>query len=425
MIQATQVSAVLSPELLTPPRPTTLITNVRMPGYDGLKRVWIDPQGIVQSIQTMDQSFDRLPPEDLQVLDLGQDWLSLGGVDLQINGALGLAFPDLDASNADRLPGICEFLWQQGVDAFMPTIVTAAIPQIKQSLATIAAYCAQIQPRKAARILGVHLEGPCLNRAKRGAHPETHLQPLTIAVMEELLVDHGAIVKMVTLAPELDPSGAVIAYLRDRGILVSLGHSQATARQAKQAFDQGATLVTHAFNAMPGLHHREPGLLGAALVEPGVRCGVIADGQHVSPIMLQLLLRAAGGCSGTSGGTTSTISTNGLFLVSDALAPLGLADGRYPWDSREITVTDGTARLGDGTLSGTTLPLLAGVRNLVAWGICSIDEAIGLATVAPRLAVSITDRSNRDHRHYIGRRIHELLRWRQTETQPLTWQRLV
>jgi N-acetylglucosamine-6-phosphate deacetylase len=419
MTQATRPLAVLSPELLSPPRPTTLITNVRMPGYDGLKRIWIDPQGIVQSIQTMDQSFDRLPPEDLQVLDLGQDWLSLGGVDLQINGALGLAFPDLDASNADRLPGICEFLWQQGVDAFMPTIVTAAIPQIKQSLATIAAYCAQIQPRKAARILGVHLEGPCLNRAKRGAHPEAHLQPLTIAVMEELLGDHGAIVKMITLAPELDPSGAVIAYLRDRGILVSLGHSQATASQAKQAFDQGATLVTHAFNAMPGLHHREPGLLGAALVEPGVRCGVIADGQHVSPIMLQLLLRASGG--GT-GGT----SDQRLFLVSDALAPLGLSDGRYPWDSREITVTDGTARLADGTLSGTTLSLLSGVRNLVAWGICSIDDAIGLATIAPRLAISsITDRGSRDHRHYIGHRIHELLRWRQDDRQTLTWQRLV
>ncbi len=416
MTQATRHSAVLSPELLSPPRPTTLITNVRMPGYSGLKRIWIDPQGIVQSVQTMDQSFDRLPPEDLQVLDLGQDWLSLGGVDLQINGALGLAFPDLDESNADRLPGICEFLWQQGVDAFMPTIVTAAIPQIKQSLATLSAYCAQIQPRKSARMLGVHLEGPCLNPAKRGAHPEAYLQPLTIAVMEELLGDHGAIVKMITLAPELDPSGAVIAYLRDRGILVSLGHSQATASQAKQAFDQGATLVTHAFNAMPSLHHREPGLLGAALVDPGVRCGVIADGQHVAPMMLQLLLRAS----------ADQPNGHGLFLVSDALAPLGLADGRYPWDSREITVTDGTARLGDGTLSGTTLPLLAGVRNLVDWGVCSIDEAIGLATVAPRLAVSsIADRSNRDHRHYIGRRIHELLRWRLDENQSLTWQRLV
>jgi N-acetylglucosamine-6-phosphate deacetylase len=416
MPQATRPLAVLSAEHLAPPRPTTLITNVRMPGYDGLKRIWIDPQGIVQSIQTMDQSFDRLPPEDLQVLDLGQDWLSLGGVDLQINGALGLAFPDLDGSNADRLPGICEFLWQQGVDGFMPTIVTAAIPQIKQSLATIAAYCAQIQPRKAARILGVHLEGPCLNREKRGAHPEAHLQPLTIAVMADLLQDHGSIVKMITLAPELDPSGAVIAYLRDRGILVSLGHSQATARQAKQAFDKGATLVTHAFNAMPSLHHREPGLLGAALVEPSVRCGVIADGQHISPIMLQILFRAAG----------DTAHGSRLFLVSDALAPLGLSDGRYPWDSREITVTQGTARLADGTLSGTTLSLLAGVRNLVDWGICSIDEAIGLATVAPRLAISsIADRGNRDHRHYIGRRIHELLRWRQDEHQTLTWRRLV
>lgn len=415
MTQATRPSVVLSPETLTPPRPTTLITNVRLPGYSGLKRLWIDPQGVVQSIQTMDQSFDRLPPEDLQVLDLGQDWLSLGGVDLQINGALGLAFPDLNPTNADRLLGICEFLWQQGVDSFMPTIVTAAIPQIQQSLVTIAAYCAQVQPRKAARILGVHLEGPCLNASKRGAHPQEHLQPLTIAVMAEILRDHGSIVKVVTLAPELDPTGAVIAYLRDRGILVSLGHSQATALEAKLAFDQGATLVTHAFNAMPGLHHREPGLLGAALVDPGVRCGVIADGEHVSPIMLQLLLRASG-----------NPSNHQLFLVSDALAPLGLEDGRYPWDSREIEVRNGTARLADGTLSGTTRSLLAGVRNLVEWGLCSIDEAIGLATIAPRLAVSsIQDRASLDHRHYVGRRIHELLRWQFNPQTGLTWQRLI
>jgi N-acetylglucosamine-6-phosphate deacetylase len=419
MTQATRPSAVLSTDHLVLPRPTLLITNVRLPGYSGLKRLWVDPQGIVQSIQTMDQSFDRMPPEELQVMDLGQDWLSLGGVDLQINGALGLAFPDLDGATADRLPGICEFLWQQGVDGFMPTIVTAAIPQIKQALATISAYCAQIQPRKAARILGVHLEGPCLNPGKRGAHPEAHLQPLTIAVLAEILADHGSIVKVVTLAPELDPSGEVIAYLRDRGILVSLGHSQATAAQAKQAFDQGATLVTHAFNAMPSLHHREPGLLGAALVEPGVRCGVIADGQHVAPTMLKLLLRA-------SHRPSEAPATGGLFLVSDALAPLGLADGRYPWDDRQIEVTNGTARLADGTLSGTTLSLLAGVRNLVDWGICSIDEAIALATIAPRLAISsIQDRNNRDHRQYVGRRLHELLRWRADDTTGLTWQRLV
>ena len=150
-------------------------------------------------------------------------------------------------------------------------------------------------------------------------------------------------------------------------------------------------MVTHAFNAMPGLHHREPGLLGAALTHPGVQCGFIADGQHVHPTMLQILLQAGR-------------YTEGLFLVSDALSPLGLADGRYPWDSREIEVIDGTARLKDGTLSGTTRSILVGVQNLVKWGICDIGRSIELATTAPRHALHLPD-------NYIGQTAN-LLRWK-------------
>jgi N-acetylglucosamine-6-phosphate deacetylase len=133
-------------------------------------------------------------------------------------------------------------------------------------------------------------------------------------------------------------------------------------------------MVTHAFNAMPGLHHREPGLLGAAIVDDRVRCGFIADGKHVSPLMLDILLKSSG--------------ITGLFLVSDALSPLGLPDGDYPWDSRTITVTDGTATLPDGTLSGTTRGLLHGARNLVQWGICDLEQVITLSTITPRLALN-------------------------------------
>jgi len=192
--------------------------------------------------------------------------------------------------------------------------------------------------------------------------------------------------------------------LRSLGITVSLGHSQATAAEAAQAFKLGATMVTHAFNAMPSLHHREPGLLGAAIINPKVQSGFIADGQHVAPTMLQILLRA-------------TENNNGLFLVSDALAPLGLPDGVYPWDSRQIEVKHGTARLLDGTLSGTTLPLLVGVENLVQWGICNPDRAIALATEAPREALNLPG---------IGiNQPSNLLRWQfQENTRKLTWQRL-
>jgi N-acetylglucosamine-6-phosphate deacetylase len=201
------------------------------------------------------------------------------------------------------------------------------------------------------------------------------------------------------------------------GITVSLGHSQATATEAERAFERGATMVTHAFNAMPPLHHREPGLLGAAIVHPDVMCGFIADGQHVSPTMLQILLRASSPSFSQS--EEQGIYKQKLFLVSDALAPLGLPDGVYPWDNRQIEVNNGTARLPDGTLSGTTLPLLVGVQNLVKWGICDAPRAIALSTIAPRTAIAASAILS-------GVCSSQLLRWHLDEyTQELSWRRLL
>ncbi|MCM1982275.1 N-acetylglucosamine-6-phosphate deacetylase, partial [Lyngbya confervoides BDU141951] len=193
-------------------------------------------------------------------IDFQGDFVSLGGVDLQINGALGLAFPDLSEAHGAMLEKIGAFLWTQGIDAYAPTLVTTASSKVQTALAVLAAY----RPRQSlpqAAILGAHLEGPCLNPAKRGAHPESFLQPLTQPVLQDLLGEFGNQVCIVTLAPELDPTGTTIAYLRSQQIVVSLGHSLATDLEAEQAFAQGATMVTHACNAMPPLHHREPGLL--------------------------------------------------------------------------------------------------------------------------------------------------------------------
>ena len=399
-----------------PAAPTTLLTHVRLPGYDQLMCLWVDPQERVRSIQPMAQAFKQAPPEQLRVVNLKGDWLSLGGIDLQINGALGVPFPLLGQSGKGleshkSLVQISRFLWHQGIDGFLPTIVTSALDEIQAALQMLKNYMAQPVPTQTARVLGVHLEGPCLNPEKRGAHPQQHLQPLTVPFLAELLEDCGDIVKIMTLAPELDPTGETIAYLRERGIIVSLGHSQATEAQACQAFSQGANMVTHAFNAMPSLHHREAGLLGAALVNPDVYCGVIADGRHVGVTMLNLLLRAGH-------------YSKQLFLVSDALAPLGLADGTYPWDDRWVTVQEGTAQLEDGTLAGTTLSLLAGVQNLVRWRICTVDEAIAMATTTPRRVLSCLDEIERRDRIYVGRSIENLVRWHlDRDSHELSWQR--
>lgn len=371
--------------------PPALI-NVRFPGYEGLQCLTLSPQGIITAIAPMRAG-------DLG-WDLGGDWLSLGGVDLQINGALGLPFPDLTPEQGEKLGKIQQWLWHQGIDGFCPTIVTTSLDKIHTSLATLRDFGGKA-PHQAA-ILGAHLEGPCLHPAKKGAHPAAHLQPLNPDMVGAILGDFGDMVKIMTLAPELDPGDRTIPWLGDRGITVSLGHSTATEAQARRAFDLGATMVTHAFNAMPPLHHRDPGLLGAALTDAsGVWCGFIADGKHVSVTMLRLLLRLS----------------DHLFLVSDALAPLGLPDGVYPWDDRQIEVRQGTCHLSDGTLAGTTLPLWAGAMNLVAWGLCDLPRALSLATIAPRRAIGLDPSP-------LGYPVEHLLWWQAAEDGSLSWRRL-
>ena len=381
----------------------SILLNVRLPHLSGLYCLEVVRHQLC-SIMPM----AKVAANAVQAVDLHGDWVSLGGVDLQINGALGLAFPDL--SDPVELQKTASFLWEKGIDAFTPTLVTAHSDKIQQSLAVMQRHQAQgLNDLPChAKVLGAHLEGPFLNPAKRGAHPQEYLKPLSLKAMQELLEPYLNVVKIVTLAPELETAAEVIPWLRSHNIVVSLGHSLASATQAQQAFAQGASMVTHAFNAMPGLHHREPGLLGAALTHPQVFAGLIADGQHVCPTILDLLLRASRGGSEDIKG--------GLFLVSDALSPFGLPDGTYPWDSREIEVINGTARLPDGTLSGTTQSLLDGAKNLVKWGLCSVEEALMMIAEMPRLAVGLPGLAPRQTAH--------LLHWH-FDGVGLRWERIL
>lgn len=377
-----------------------LIINAKIPGYLELQNIIVNQNNITlqitsQKIATTKQS---------TIIDVAGDIISLGGVDLQINGGLGLAFPALTITDIPKIKEICNYLWQQGVDAFVPTIVTTSLEKIKRSLLVIESFIKQQSTTEStAKILGVHLEGPFLNPAKRGAHPEEHLLPLSITNLKRVIGNYQNIVKIITLAPELDPTGEAIKYLKESDIIISIGHSLATEAQANKAFKLGASMITHSFNAMPALHHREPGLLGAAIVNDSVFCGLIADGKHISPTMIKILLNSS--------------KPDKIFLVSDALAPIGLPNGVYPWDSRKITVKNGTASLNDGTLAGTTLPLLTTVQNLVKWNICSHQKAIALATETPRKAIGLPGIT-------IGQKA-TLLRWNyQKDTNTLNWQRI-
>ena len=351
------------------------ITDVRLPqplggAADRRHSLHLDGEQRIQAIQPMLSGAAGSKENDADSISWNGDWISPRGIDLQINGGLGLAFPELTASDLPRLLDLLDLLWHDGVAAIAPTLVTCGVAPLRQALAVLREARAHAADHRC-RLLGAHLEGPFLADARRGAHPRAHLTAPSLEALEQRIGGFESEIALVTLAPELEGADAVIRRLRQLGIGVALGHSAATAEQAGAGFNQGIRMLTHAFNAMPGLHHRAPGPLGEACRRGGIALGLIADGVHVDPTMAVLLQRLA---------------PEQTVLVSDALAPYGLADGEHRWDERVLLVRDGTCRLDDGTLAGVTLPQLDGVKRLARWS-GHPGAAIWSATVAPRRVI--------------------------------------
>ena len=373
------------------------IRGVRVPtplGGEAGQQHWLelDDDGRIQRIQTMPEPIgSNISPGNTESWQ--GDWISPRGIDLQINGGLGLAFPELTATDLPRLLELLERLWLDGVEAIAPTLVTCGIAPLRGALAVLRSARDAHKPGRC-RLLGAHLEGPFLAEGRRGAHPIEHLAVPSLDALTERIEGFEQEIALVTLAPELRGADAVIQRLRELGITVALGHSAASADDAAQAFAQGVGMLTHAFNAMPGLHHRAPGPLGEACRRGDIALGLIADGVHVHPTMAVLLQRLA---------------PEQTVLVSDALAPYGLADGEHRWDERVLLVENGTCRLADGTLAGVTLPQLEGVKRLARWSDAP-SAAIWSATVAPRrlLETAVTA-----HDALLGQPLTQLLRWSQ------------
>ena len=371
------------------------ITDVRLPRRPGsrdpaaLHWLTLDDHGLISAIGPM-------PSRGAMA---GESWhgdtLSPRGIDLQINGGLGLAFTELSERDLPRIQELLELLWRDGVEAIAPTLVTCAITPLRQSLAVLRQARERHQSSRC-QLLGAHLEGPFLAESRRGAHPLEHIAAPTAAALKERIAGFEADISLVTLAPEQPGAEALINQLRALGITVALGHSTADADQAALAFQRGVGMITHAFNAMPGLHHRAPGPLGEACRRGDIALGLIADGVHVHPTTAVLLQRLAG---------------DQLVLVSDALAPYGLEDGEHRWDERVLLVKNGTCRLEDGTLAGVTLPLLEGTCRLAGWT-GDAEAAIWASTMAPRHVLG--DNVTADF--LIGEALRDLLRWRWRES---------
>jgi N-acetylglucosamine-6-phosphate deacetylase len=282
-----------------------------------------------------------------------------GFVDLQVNGYGGVDF--LSATSDDyRRAG--EALLLAGVTAYQPTFITSA------EAVTIDALRAMPTTEPGPRVLGAHVEGPFLSPDRPGTHPLEHLKSPDVVLLDRLL-DAGPVTQM-TLAPELAGADALVLRLRERGVAVSAGHTNATAAEAHHAFDLGVGGVTHVFNAMRPFRSRDPGIAGAALTRSGVVIAMVVDGHHLADETVRLVWACAAGRAA---------------LVTDAIAAAGTEGngGTFQLGDVEVAVEDGAApKREDGTLAGTVLTMIDAVRNLHALGV-SFEQAVGAATEVP------------------------------------------
>ncbi len=298
-----------------------------------------------------------------------------GFLDLQCNGAAGVDI----TTEPEGLWEVAAALPRWGVTAWLPTVVTAPATIRARALAALRSGPDRESPgeRPVAVPLGLHLEGPFLAPERRGAHPAEHLRSPDPALVAEEGWSRQAGVSLVTLAPELPGALDVARDLVAAGVVVSAGHSSASAERATVAIDAGVTAVTHLFNTMAPLHHREPGLAGVALTDERVRVGAIADGLHLHPAAVALAARALG---------------ERLCLVTDAVAALGMPAGRVPLGTLEAFATPDGVRLADGTLAGSDLSLDRAVRNLMAFAGVSLSAAVSAVTASPAALLGLDDR---------------------------------
>jgi N-acetylglucosamine-6-phosphate deacetylase len=286
-----------------------------------------------------------------------------GFVDLQVNGFGGVDFLEADAEGYRRAG---EVLLETGVTAYLPALITAPEEQLVAALG-------EVPPDATApRVLGVHLEGPFLSPRRLGTHPPEARRDPDPALLERLLA--AGPIRVVTMAPELPHAGELIDLLVARGLIVSCGHTDATADEANAAFDRGARTVTHLFNAMRPFRHRDPGIAGAALIRDDVVVQIILDGIHLASETADLVWRAAAGR---------------VALVTDAMAGAGMADGSYSLGGFEVDVRDGVVRGPNGQLAGSLLTMIEAVRNLHSLGV-PLEQALAAASVVPARTLGLS-----------------------------------
>jgi N-acetylglucosamine-6-phosphate deacetylase len=294
--------------------------------------------------------------------------VSAGFIDLQVNGGYGVDV----ASGTEAIRRLSRCLPRTGVTSYLPTVISTHACEYPSLLSAFR----QAAGGPGADAMGLHLEGPFLSPSRPGAHDPGVLTAARPDLYDSLALENT--VSLVTLAPERPGALDLIRRLRARGVMVSLGHTDATFEQLEEGIDAGAVMVTHLFNAMRGFSHRAPGALGAALIDDRVVAGFIADGIHTHPAAASMLLRAKG--------------MDGVVLVTDMISAAGMPPGTYPLGRQCVRVDAESARLLDGTLAGSMLTMDLAVRNMIRWTGAGLAEVLRLATAVPAAVMGVSDR---------------------------------
>ncbi len=299
-----------------------------------------------------------------------------GLIDLQVNGGAGI---DCLRAGAPAYETLGRYLAATGVTAYLPTIITAPLDEMRRAGEAAAIAMRRVGPGP--EILGIHMEGPYINPLRRGAHPAHALRAPDADEAAETVRRLDGALRLVTLAPELEGAEAVVRMLAAQGIVVAIGHTDAAFDDVQAAARWGARMATHLFNAMRGIHHREPGAAGGALVTPSLALGLIADYAHVHPAILSLAAHAAG--------------MGRIVLVTDAIAAAGMGRGAFTLGEQTIEVKDGVPRLADGTIAGSVLQLHRGVQNFAAAAGVSRRDAVQAASLNPARVLGLHRRKGR------------------------------